>query len=73
VLQYQAYMFSKGYSIWDLDQLSGPGPSGHCRLAMAHMAPAAAVLAGVGAPPGPGAVAVSAPASGQAGFAHLTP
>ena len=43
-------MFSKGFS---LDQLSGPGPSGHYRLAMAHVAPAAAVLAGVGAPAGP--------------------
>jgi hypothetical protein len=56
-----------GYSVWDLDQLSGPGPSGHYSLAMARVAPAAAVLAGVGAPAGPGAVAVSAPASGQGG------
>ena len=58
-----------GYSVWDLDQLSGPGPSGHYSLAMARVAPAAAVLAGVGAPAGPGAAAMSAPASGQAGSA----
>ena len=31
-----------GYSTWDLDQLSGPGPSGHYSLATARVA----VLAG---------------------------
>jgi hypothetical protein len=36
-----------GYTIWDLDQLSGPGPSGHYSLA-ARTAPAAP--AGPGAP-----------------------
>jgi len=41
-----------GYSIWDLDQLSGPGPSGHYSLAVTRVTPAAAVLAGVGAPAG---------------------
>ncbi len=35
-----------GYSIWDLDQLSGPGASGHYSLAAARAVPAAAVLAG---------------------------
>ena len=38
-----------GYSIWDLDQLSGPGASGHYSLAAARVAPTAPVLAGVGA------------------------
>ena len=39
---------------------------------MARVAPAAAVLAGVGAPAGPGTVAVSAPASGQADSAQAS-
>jgi Domain of unknown function (DUF5134) len=52
-----------GYSIWDLDQLSGPGASGHYSLAVARVAPAGPVLAGVGAPAGPGAAAVSGTAS----------
>ena len=30
-----------GYSIWDLDQLSGPGASGHYSLATARVAPSA--------------------------------
>lgn len=38
-----------GYSIWDLDQLSGPGVSGHYSLAVAHAASPSPVLAGVGA------------------------
>jgi hypothetical protein len=46
-----------GYCIWDLDQGSGPGTSGHYSLAVAR-APAGPVLAGVGAPAGPGATAV---------------
>ena len=59
-----------GYSIWDLDQLSGPGASGHYSLAVARVAPPDPVLAGVGAPAagagataGPGAAAVSPAAS----------
>jgi hypothetical protein len=55
-----------GYSIWDLDQLSGPGTSGHYSLAAARMAPAGPVLAGVGAGAGPGvttSVAVAEPVS----------
>ena len=55
-----------GYSIWDLDQLSGPGVSGHYSLAVARVAPAGAVLAGVGAGAGPGAAAVSEPAGSLA-------
>jgi uncharacterized protein DUF5134 len=47
-----------GYTIWDLDQLSGPGASGHYSLAAPRLAPVA-VLAGVtsggaaGSPDGP--------------------
>jgi uncharacterized protein DUF5134 len=44
-----------GYSVWDLDQLSGPGTIGHYSLAAAREAPVP-VLAGVGsggAPAGP--------------------
>jgi len=55
-----------GYSIWDLDQLSGPGASGHYSLAAARVAPPGPVLAGVGATAaaaGPGAAGVSPAAS----------
>jgi len=63
-----------GYGVWDLDQLSGPGTSGHYSLAVARPAPAGAVLAGVAAPAGggPGAAAVSTLASGQVGSAVPT-
>ena len=56
-----------GYSIWDLDQLSGPGASGHYSLAAARPVPSGAVLAGVAAMSGagPGPVAVAAPAGSQ--------
>src|SRR5271157_431617 len=60
-LPFLAFIFALaliGYSIWDLDQLSGPGASGHYSLAVARVAPAGAVLAGAG----PGAAAVSEPA-----------
>jgi len=59
-LPFLAFLFALalvGYSIWDLDQLSGPGTSGHYSLAVAR-APSAPVLTGVGAPAGPGATAV---------------
>ncbi len=59
-----------GYSIWDLDQLSGPGTSGHYSLAVARTAPTGAVLAGVGS--GPGAAAVSKSADGLADSAVAT-
>jgi Domain of unknown function (DUF5134) len=59
-----------GYSIWDLDQLSGPGASGHYSLAAARLAPTGPVL--VGATAGSGAAAVSAPASGSLGSALAT-
>jgi Domain of unknown function (DUF5134) len=38
-----------GYCIWDLDQVSGPGTSGHYSLPVARVAPPGPVLAGVGA------------------------
>jgi Domain of unknown function (DUF5134) len=59
-LPFLAFLFALalvGYSIWDLDQLSGPGTSGHYSLAVAR-APSAPVLAGVGASAGPGTTAV---------------
>ena len=58
-----------GYGIWDLDQLSGPGASGHYSLAAARPVPSGAVLAGVAAMSGvgPGSAAVAAPASSQLG------
>ena len=55
-----------GYSIWDLDQLSGPGTSGHYSLAAARVAPTGPVLAGVGASARPGTAAGSALASAPA-------
>ena len=68
-LPFLAFIFALlliGYSIWDLDQLSGPGTSGHYSLAVARVAPASAVLAGVTAGAGPGAAAMSE-AGGQLG------
>ena len=64
-LPFLAFIFALlliGYSIWDLDQLSGPGTSGHYSLAVARVAPASAVLVGATAGAGPGAAAVSEPA-----------
>jgi Domain of unknown function (DUF5134) len=48
-----------GYSIWDLDQLSGPGAGGHYSLAAARVAPAGPVPAGIGMTAGLGAAAMS--------------
>jgi len=71
-----------GYSIWDLDQLSGPGTSGHYSLAIARVASAGPVLAGVGTTAGLGAAAMSGPVStlvaaepvaGPAQAAQVTP
>ena len=61
-----------GYSIWDLDQLSGPGASGHYSLAVARVAPADAVLVGATAPAGMGATAVATAAGGPVGSAVAT-
>jgi Domain of unknown function (DUF5134) len=65
-LPFLAFLFALllvGYSIWDLDQLSGPGSSGHYSLAIAHMAPTGPVLAGVGAGTGRGAAGAASTAS----------
>ena len=69
-LPFLAFLFALlliGYSIWDLDQLSGPGASRHYSLAAARPAPAGPVLVGMTA--GLGAVAVAAPTSALAGSA----
>jgi Domain of unknown function (DUF5134) len=74
-LPFLAFLFALalvGYTIWDLDQVSGPGTRGHYSLAAARVAPPGPVLAGVGAAAGggaaagPGATAVSGTASGLA-------
>jgi len=62
-----------GYSIWDLDQLSGPGASGHYSLAAARVAPTGPVLAGVGAPAGPGAAAGPALAGASPALSAVEP
>ena len=76
-LPFLAFLFALalvGYGIWDLDQLSGPGTSGHYSLAAARAAPAGAMLAGVtaGAATGPGAAA-SGPAGAAAASQHPPP
>ena len=53
-----------GYSTWDLDQLSGPGPSGHYSLATARVAMLAGATAGAAAQPGAAASGLGAAASG---------
>ena len=53
-----------GYSIWDLDQLSGPGPSGHYSLATARVAMLSGVAARAAAQPGATASGLGATASG---------
>jgi hypothetical protein len=58
-----------GYTIWDLDQLSGPGASGHYSLAVPRLAPVA-VLAGVtsgGAAGGPDGPAPGTAVTGSGG------
>jgi hypothetical protein len=73
-LPFLAFVFALlliGYSIWDLDQISGPGASGHYSLAAARMVPTSPVL--VGATAGPGAAAAVSPsASGSAGSVVAT-
>ena len=71
-LPFLAFIFALaliGYSIWDLDQLSGPGASGHYSLAAARPVPSGAVLAGVAAMSGAGLgyATVAAPADSQLG------
>jgi Domain of unknown function (DUF5134) len=68
-LPFLAFLFALalvGYSIWDLDQLSGPGAGGHYSLTAARVPPADPVRAGVRAPAGPGpasSVAIAEPVS----------
>jgi len=49
-----------GYSIWDLDQLSGPGASVHYSLAAARVAPTGPVLVGAAARPDAAMMAAAA-------------
>ena len=90
-LPFLAFVFALaliGYSIWDLDQLSGPGASGHYTLAAVRVASPGPVLVGVGATAastgvaGPRAAAVSGmagatvtagPAAEPAGIAQVLP
>ena len=60
-----------GYSIWDLDQLSGPGASGHYSLAAARMVPASA--SGAAIPALAGADSPAAAFSGPTSAASPTP
>ena len=72
-LPFLAFLFALlliGYTVWDLDQLSGPGASGHYSLAAARTAPTGPVL--VGATAGPGAAAAAASAGGPARTAVAT-
>jgi Domain of unknown function (DUF5134) len=72
-LPFLAFVFALlliGYSIWDLDQLSGPGASGHYSLAVVRTVPTGPVL--VAATAGPGAAAVSTSVSGSPGLAVAT-
>jgi len=75
-LPFLAFLFALlliGYTIWDLDQLSGPGASGHYSLAAARTAPTGPVLAGVGAAPWPGTATGSALASAPSAVAEAGP
>jgi hypothetical protein len=73
-LPFLAFLFALtlvGYSIWDLDQLSGPGASGHYSLAVARVAAARPVLVGAGAPAASattGAEPVAEPVAERAGI-----
>jgi hypothetical protein len=79
-LPFLAFIFALtliGYSIWDLDQLSGPGASGHYSLVTARVAPAGLVLAGVassaGAGPGSAAAATEPATATETGPAEPVP
>jgi hypothetical protein len=75
-LPFLAFIFALtliGYSIWDLDQISGPGATGHYSLAVTRVPPPSPVLVGVGATAAaagvtaePGPVAASPAASATA-------
>ena len=63
-----------GYATWDLDQLSGPGPSAHYSLATARVAMLAGTTAGAVAQPGAasGLAAASSLAAARPGTASET-
>ena len=75
-LPFLAFVFALvliGYSIWDLDQLSGPGASGHYSLAVAHIASPGALMASTpGAAESP-AAAFSGLSPAEGGVATMTP
>jgi len=60
-----------GYSIWDLDQLSGPGASGHYSLAAARTVPTGPVLVGATAELAATAMAASATVATSAAAASV--
>jgi Domain of unknown function (DUF5134) len=62
-----------GYCIWDLDQVSGPGTSGHYSLAVARVAPPGPVLAGVGAAAGATVAGASGASAGLVSVAVSGP
>jgi hypothetical protein len=75
-LPFLAFVFALlliGYSIWDLDQLSGPGATAHYSFAAARMAPTAAVLVGAAGGPGGGAASASAAVSVAAAVPAAVP
>jgi Domain of unknown function (DUF5134) len=75
-LPFLAFVFALlliGYTIWDLDQVSGPGASGHYSLATARTVPAVAVLVGAAGGPGAAAVSVSGGSSGRSAAATDAP
>jgi hypothetical protein len=62
-----------GYCVWDLDQLSGPGVTGHYNIAPASMRPAEPALTGVPAVARTGLQSASAGTAGPEGVATSSP
>jgi hypothetical protein len=63
-----------GYCVWDLDQLSGPGVTGHYSIAPASIRPAEPALTGVPAAARTGLhMASSGPAGPEGGVATFSP
>jgi hypothetical protein len=76
-LPFLAFLFALmliGYSVWDLDQVSGPGATGHYSLATARLAPRAVVLASATTVAGTASSATTASGSavGEGGVATVT-
>ena len=75
-LPFLAFLFALtlvGYTIWDLDQVSGPGTSGHYSLPAARVAHPGPVLAGVGVPAGLTSASAPAPVAAGADAAPAAP